>query len=120
VTGVQTCALPISIKTYERLTEQFRYPQAVEAMLNAANICRRDLKDYQREAALRRKIAADFPTAKEAPEQLYQAAEVMEDDLQDVDGAIKLYQEIGTKFTEHKLGRKAAERAIKLDSRKGG
>ena len=67
----------------------------------------------------RRKIAEEYPTAKEAPEQLYEAAQVTEGDLRDVDGAIKLYRETAEKFSAHKLGRKAADRAEKLESKKG-
>jgi TolA-binding protein len=108
-----------ALKTYLRLAEEFRYPQAAEALMNAADVARRDLKDFKREVELRSKIAADFPLVKEAPEQLFQAAEVTEDDLKDVDGAVKLYQDVATKFPRTKQGKKAADRASKLLQKKG-
>ncbi|HAM35340.1 MAG TPA: hypothetical protein DEB40_11250 [Elusimicrobia bacterium] len=109
-----------AIKTYRRLAEQFLYPAAAEALMNAAEVCRKDLKDFKGEVELRRKVALEFPTAKEAPEQLYQAAQAAEDDLKDTDGAIKLYQETAAKFGVHKLGKKAADRAEKLAKKQGG
>jgi TolA-binding protein len=108
-----------AIKTYVRITEQFRYPQAAEALMAAADLARRDLKDYKREVELRSKIAEDFPLVKEAPEQLYQAAEVLEEDLKDLDSAVKMYQDVASKFASSKQGRKAGDRANKLLQKKG-
>ena len=109
-----------AVKTYQRLAAQFLYPQAAEALMAAAEVCRKDLQDYKREVGLRCKIASDFPTAKEAPEQLYRAAEITEVDLKDDDGAIKLYQQVASQFAVHKLGKKAAQRAVKLEKKKSG
>lgn len=108
-----------AIKTYVRITEQFRYPQAAQALMSAADLARKDLKDYKREVELRAKIAEDFPLVKEAPEQLYQAAGVLEDDLKDLDSAVKMYQDVASKFAESKQGKKAGERANKLLQKKG-
>jgi TolA-binding protein/outer membrane biosynthesis protein TonB len=108
-----------AISTYLRLTDQFRYPQAAEALMNAADVARKDLKDYKREVELRSKVAADFPLVKEAPEQLFEAAQVLEEDAQDLDGAVKLYQDVASKFPNTKQGKKAADRANKLLQKKG-
>ncbi len=109
-----------AVKTYERLAGQFTYPPAGEALLAAADICRKDLQDYKHEVALRVKLAADFPAAKEAPEQLYQAAGVAEDDIKDEDGAIKIYRQLASQFAAHKLGKKGGARAAKLEQKRGG
>jgi len=107
-----------AMKTWQRLTEQFRYPEAVAALLAAAEIARKDLKDYKQEVELRMKIASDFPTATEASEQLYQAAQVTEHDLNDSSGAVKIYRQVIALVPADRLGRKARDRADKLEPKK--
>lgn len=106
-----------AVKTYRRLAEEFGGPQAVEALLSAAQVARKDLKNYNLEAELRRKVAEEHPEAKEAPEQLYAVAEIQEDDLKNADKALETYREVAQKFGAHKLGKKAAERAAKLEKK---
>ena len=41
-------------------------------------------------------------------------------DLKDEDGALKIYQELASKFAAHKLGKKAVDRIAKIKKNKGG
>lgn len=104
-----------AIKTWLRLAGMFGYPAALEAFQNAAKIARRDLKDYGREAELRRKFASDFPNVKEAAPELFAAAEIYEDDLKDGAKAAEAYKEVAAKFPGTKLAGKAQDRVAKLE-----
>lgn len=92
-----------AIKTYRRLGTP-------EALRKAADVARRDLKNYGLEVELR-KQAGDA-------EDWYAAAEVEEGDLKDLDRAIETYKELSSKFSGHKLAKKAGDRASKLESKK--
>lgn len=103
-----------AIKTLQRLSTMHGGQDGVDALLLAATIARRDLKDYSREAALRHQVADDYAAVKEAPEALYDAAGVYEDDVKDLPKAIATYKEAGTKYPTDKYGKKGAARAEKL------
>ncbi len=105
-----------AVKTYLRLAEQFG-PAGLEALQSAASVARRDLKDYAQEAALRRRIAADFPSAKEAASELLAAGEIYEGDLKDPAKALEVYKELSGKFPGTREARKASERAARLEKK---
>ena len=107
-----------AIKTYRRLTKQFAAPPAVTALQEAAMVARKDLKDFKLEIELRSQIAADYAFSHDAPAELYAAAEVYEDDLKDLAGALKTYKEVSAKFPNSKQSRKAADRLAKLEKGK--
>ena len=107
-----------AIKTLQRLSTMHGGQDGVDALLLAAQIARRDLKDYSREAALRHQVADDYAAVREAPEALYDAAGVYEDDVKDLPKAIATYKEAGTKYPADKYGKKGAARAEKLAAAK--
>ena len=107
-----------AIKTLQRLAAMHGGQDGVDALLLAAETARRDLKDYGREAALRHQVSDDFSAAKEAPQALYDAAGVYEDDVKDAGKAIETYKEVASKYPTHKLARKATDRAAKLAAAK--
>lgn len=103
-----------AIKTLQRLSAMHGGQDGVNALQLAAEIARRDLKDYGRQAALLHQVSDDYAAAKEAPEALYDAAGVYEDDVKDLTKAIATYKEVSTKFPTNKYGKKGAARADKL------
>lgn len=105
-----------AIKTLLRISSLHGGQDGVDALLLSAEIARRDLKDYAREAELRSRVAADYASSKEAPQALYDAAAVYEGDLKETSKAIDAYRLLAEKFPAHKLGKKAADRAAKLTS----
>ena len=107
-----------AIKTLLRLSALHGGQDGIDALLLAAEIARRDLKDYGREAELRIQVSNDYAAAKEAPQALYDAAGVYEDDVKDLAKAITTYREVSSKYPAHKLGRKASSRADKLAAAK--
>ena len=107
-----------AIKTLLRLSTMHGGHDGVDALLLAAEIARRDLKDYGREAALLHQVSDDYAAAKEAPQALYDAAGVYEDDVKDLTKAIETYKEVASRYPTHKLGKKAADRADKLAAAK--
>jgi len=107
-----------SIKTLLRLSAMHGGQDGVDALLLAADVARRDLKDYNREAQLRVQVSADYAAAKEAPQALYDAAGVYEDDAKDGAKALELYHEVANKYPSHKLAKKASDRAAKLSAGK--
>jgi len=106
-----------AVKTFMRLSQMHGGQDGVDALMQASEIARRDLKDSARQAELLRKVADDYAAAKEAPQSLYDAAGVYEDDLKDAAKAIEVYKEISSKFPSHKLAKKAADRAAKLEAK---
>jgi TolA-binding protein len=107
-----------AIKTLLRLSTMHGGQDGVDALLLAAEIARRDLKDYPREADLLHQVADDYSAAKEAPQALYDAAGVYEDDVKDRAKAIATYKEVKAKYASHKLAQKASDRADKLSAAK--
>ncbi len=105
-----------AIKTLMRLSAMHGGQDGVDALLQAAEYARRDLKDFPRQAELLRMVSDDYAVAKEAPQALYDAAGVYEDALKDSAKAIELYKAVGSKFASHKLAKKAEARAAKLGS----
>ncbi len=103
-----------AIKTLSRLSTMHGGQDGVDALLQAADYARRDLKDPTRQAELLRKVADDYAAAREAPQALFDAAAVYENDLKDAAKAVELYREVDSKFPSHKLAKRAADRAAKL------
>jgi len=103
-----------AVKTLLRLSAMHGGQDGVDALLLAADVARRDLKDYKREAELRVQVAADYPAAKEAAEALYDAAGVYADDAKDGAAALKTYRDAAAKYPNDKYGKKAAARGDKL------
>jgi TolA-binding protein len=107
-----------AIKTLQRLSTMHGGQDGVDALLLASEIARRDLKDHVREAALLHQVSDDYAAAREAPQALYDAAGVYEDDVKDTAKAIATYKEVASKYPTHKLARKANGRAEKLAAAK--
>ena len=87
-----------AVKTLLRLSAMHGGQDGIDALLQAADFARRDLKDYPRQAEILRKISNDYTGAKEAPQALYDAAGVYEDTIKDNAKAIELYKEVSIKF----------------------
>lgn len=107
-----------AMKTLMRLSSMHGGQDGIDALLQAADYARRDVKDFGRQAELLRKVSNDYAGAKEAPQALYDAGGVYEDSLKDKAQAIELYKEVGTKFPSHKLAKRAGDRATKLEAAK--
>ncbi|PIR15178.1 MAG: hypothetical protein COV48_15810 [Elusimicrobia bacterium CG11_big_fil_rev_8_21_14_0_20_64_6] len=106
-----------AIKTLLRLSAMHGGQDGVDALLQASEYARRDLKDYQRQADILLKASNDYAAAREAPQALYDAAGVYEDSIKDNAKAIELYREVGAKFPDHKLARRGESRAVKLEGK---
>jgi len=105
-----------AIKTDQDLAAMFA-PSAVEALLDAATIARKDLTDYKQEVEIRHGIAKNYPASKDAAEQLFEAAYVAETDLKDTEQATTLYKELQTNFPISKQAKKAGDRLAKLGAK---
>lgn len=106
-----------AIRTLQRLSAMHGGQEGVDALLLAASIAHRDLKDNGRQAALLHQVADDYATAKEAAQALYDAAGVWEDAGNTVK-AIEIYKEVATKFPSERLAKKASDRVAKLSAAK--
>ncbi len=106
-----------AIKTLQRLSKMHGGQDGVKALLLAAEIARRDLKDSGRQAALLHQVADDYPAAQQSPEALYDCAGVWEDAGNTVK-AIEVYKEVATKFPSDRYARKASDRVAKLSAAK--
>lgn len=106
-----------AIKTLQRLSKMHGGQDGVKALLLAAEIARRDLKDSGRQAALLHQVADDYPAAQQSPEALYDCAGVWEDAGNTVK-AIEVYKEVATKFPSSRYAGKASKRVEKLSAAK--
>jgi TolA-binding protein len=106
-----------AVKTLLRLSSMHGGQDGVDALLQAADFARRDLKDYPRQAEILRKVSNDYAGAQEAPQALYDAAGVYEDTIKDNAKAIELYKEVVSKFPSHKYAKKSADRVTKLEAK---
>ncbi len=106
-----------AIKTLQRLSKMHGGQDGVKALLLAAEIARRDLKDSGRQAALLHQVADDYPAAQQSPEALYDCAGVWEDAGNTVK-AIEVYKEVAAKFPSSRYARKASDRVAKLSAAK--
>ena len=105
------------MKTLMRLSSMHGSQDGIDALLQAADWERRDLKDNARQAEILRKVSDDYAGAKEAPQALYDAAGLYEETIKDEKKALELYKEFGSKFPSHKLAKRANEKAAKLESK---
>lgn len=103
-----------AVKTLTKLSSMHGGQDGVDALLQAADWSRRDLKDMQRQAELLRKVADDYAAAKEAPQALFDSAAVYEADLKDNAKALEIYKEVESKFPSNRVAKKAADKAAKL------
>lgn len=104
-----------AVAALKRVPEHAGSAESVDALEDAAQIARKDMKDYKGEIELRKKVASDFATVKDAADQLLEAGEVAESDLKDAPQAAAIYQEVQTKFAGTKPAKKAADRIAKLE-----
>ncbi len=106
-----------AIKTLLRLSSMHGGQDGIDAVLQAADCARRDLKDFGRQAEILRKVSSDYAGAKEALQALYDAAGVYADAVKDNAKAIELYKEVASKSPSSKLARRARERVAKLNGK---
>ncbi|HVE12080.1 MAG TPA: tetratricopeptide repeat protein [Elusimicrobiota bacterium] len=107
-----------AIETYGKLADMFKAsPLAARALKAGAAIAHKQ-KDFSTELALDERIAKDIPESAEAPEALYAAADICENELQNPEKAIELYNQLSARYPAHKLARKARSRADSLAKKK--
>ncbi len=107
-----------AIKAYGRLADMFKGSEGAAEALKAAAATARKKKDYDTEVSMYQRFVKECSTNKEAPEVLYQAAEVTEEDLARHDKAVELYGEVAEKFPESKSAKKAKSRIESLTKKK--
>lgn len=106
-----------AVAALKKIPDHAGQADAVSALEDAAQIARKDLKDYKLEIELRRRVAADYATSKDAADQLLAAGDVASDDLKDAAQASAIYRELQTKYGDSKQAKKAADRIAKLEKR---
>lgn len=102
-----------AISVYGKLADMFKGDPRARALKEAASIAGSQ-KDYSTQVELYRRIARDAPETSEAPEALYEAAEICEKRLDDPERAADFYDQLALKYPAHKLAKKAKRRARSL------
>ncbi|PLX93762.1 MAG: hypothetical protein C0621_06900 [Desulfuromonas sp.] len=103
-----------AIKADQRLADMFRGDAAVTALLDAATLARKHLEDLDLQIELLERLVREYPQREEAPQALYDIAEIYEDDLAQVTKAIETYGRVEKNYGEHRLAEKARARIEKL------
>jgi len=99
-----------ALAVYGRLADMFKGSEDAETALKTAAALARKQKNFNAEVSQYVRIARECATAKDAPDMLYQAAQIAEDDLTQNNRAVELYKELTEKFPDSKLAKKASGR----------
>jgi len=91
-------------------TEPKHEEACLDALDDASKLARKKLKDNTLYAEVLTQIVRDFPKSKDAPEALYDLAELTEKDLHNPRGARDLYMQIIKNYPGHKYAKKASKR----------
>ncbi|MFH2202982.1 MAG: tetratricopeptide repeat protein [Elusimicrobiota bacterium] len=102
-------SLAKAVAALEALAAMFPGEKAVGALKKAADLADSG-KDYAEQVRLLSKLAADNPKSKEAPEALYEAAQICEKRLADAAKAEELYKRVVDEYASSKLAAKARKR----------
>jgi TolA-binding protein len=96
-----------AVRTYQELADMFMGSDGAAEALKVAAALARKQKNYKLESALYARFANECPTNKEAPDMLFQAALVSEEDLADTEAALDLFNQLTNKYPESKPAQKA-------------
>jgi tetratricopeptide (TPR) repeat protein len=104
-----------AVESLEAVADMFGGERAVEALTDAAKVAGGS-KDYARQVQLYERLAKNYPEEAAAPKALWDAGQVYERHLEDVDTAKQLYQQIVSKYPSGRLAKKAGKRIAKLEA----
>jgi TolA-binding protein len=88
--------------------------KAVTALKQAAQIARKELRDFAQEIKIYGRIVAEHPDSVDAPAMLLESGKVYEKDLLDVDNAMKVYQQVIDRYPGNSASSTAASRLKSL------
>jgi len=100
---------PEAVAVLNRVADKYKDASGVEALLLAAQIYRKDLKDPAGEVKMYDRIAAEFKTDPEAPKALMAAGEVYEK-AKDFEKARNYYETVKSSYPEDAQAKKAQKR----------
>ncbi|MDO8805673.1 MAG: tetratricopeptide repeat protein [Elusimicrobiota bacterium] len=107
---------PEAVAVLNRLADKYKGQKAIEALMLAAEIYRKDIKDaagVEGEVKMYDRIVAEYGTDPQAPKALYAAGEVYEK-AKDTEKAKEYYQKVIEKYAETPLRKKAENRITAL------
>lgn len=104
---------PEAVAVLGRLADKFKGPKAIQALLLASEIYRKDIKDAAGEVSMHDRIVTEYETDPQAPKSLFAAGEVY-DKARDYDNAKTYYQKILEKYPEDPLCKKAEKRVAAI------
>ncbi len=103
----------------DRLADKYKDGRAVEALLLAAEIRRRDMKDTPAEVKTYDRIAAEYPSDAQAPKALYAAGEALEK-AGDAAAAKEYYSKTAEKYADSSSAARAKKRLAVIEQSAGG
>lgn len=107
-----------AIKVYTRLADMFKGSADAAEALKTAGETAYKLKDFVQAVELYQRIAAECPDNAIAPEMLYAAGQVSEEDIANLDKAVEIYGQLAIKYPAHKLAKKAQGRVTAITKKK--
>lgn len=106
-----------AIKVYGRLADMFKgTPAAADALENAAETASK-LKEYAWAAEIYVRLAQECPESPKAPSALYSGARIYEKELENLDKAVEIYNQLAVQYPDHKLAKKAKSRVKSITKR---
>ncbi|MEK7275145.1 MAG: tetratricopeptide repeat protein, partial [Candidatus Desantisbacteria bacterium] len=109
------------LKRYEQVIEAYgkivkEYPQSPisPSALITIGECHEKISDYEQAVTVYQKLYQEYPKDSRVPEVLYRAAQLCEENLNNNDKAIEIYQLILKNFSDSQCAKKADSRVKKL------
>ncbi|MBI4350930.1 MAG: tetratricopeptide repeat protein [Elusimicrobia bacterium] len=110
---------PEAVAVLNRLADKYKGEsvKCIDALLLAAEICRKDMKDAECEVKMYDRIAGEYEADPQAPKALYAAGDVYSK-AKDGEKAREYYQKVLEKYPDNPLSKKAENRVASIISGK--
>ncbi|MEI7481217.1 MAG: tetratricopeptide repeat protein [Elusimicrobiota bacterium] len=98
-----------AVVVLNRLADKYKDEKAIEAVFLAAEIARKDMKDYDLEVKNYDRIVSEYPSDPQAPKAMFAAAEAYEKG-KNLEKAREYFSQVIVKYAENPLAQKAQKR----------
>ncbi|MBU0701702.1 tetratricopeptide repeat protein [bacterium] len=102
------------IEVYSKIVKEYpKSPMSPSALISTGN-CYEKISDYEQAVAIYQRLYQEYPKDSCVPEMLYRAGQLCEENLNNNDKALEIYQLILKNFLENQYAKKADSRIKKL------
>ncbi|MFA5160772.1 MAG: tetratricopeptide repeat protein [Elusimicrobiales bacterium] len=103
-----------AVNVLVRVADKLKGPKGFDALMRAAAISHKDLRDYDQEIKLRERIVSEYPDNADTPSVLFDAGMVYEKNLLNPDKAVEIYQQVADRYAGNSAAKSAGSRLKSL------